>query len=1132
MNRRDTILIADDAEMNRAVLRSIFEEDYKVLEAENGEQALFLMRQYSSRIAVVLLDLDLPVKDGFEVLKQQQTSEALRELPVAVITGQDSMECGLRAFDLAPGVCELLLKPFEPELVQRRVRRMAESNMRRENQESLIQEQAERLRESHSVMIAALSSIIEYRSAETGQHINRIQMFTRVLLEDVAASCPELGLDKGKIAMIAGASALHDIGKIAIPDAILNKPGPLTVEEFEIMKTHTSMGCEMLEQLERIGDPEYLEFARDICRCHHERWDGGGYPAGLAGEDIPVCAQVVGVADCYDALTTDRVYRKAIPPGQAFNMILNGECGVFGPKILESFKNVKAAFEALSRQYSDGAGERGRQRQETPPGQGKKERTPDTLELSQMKYFTLLRQMDATVMEVDFKMGLYHLVYLADRDFELLRSGSLLEESIRNFAGNAVHPSDRAGVLDFVKEGMRGFFEKGSMRTSMSCRVKHSATGRYRRCSITALKVDTGYSGQQRVIMVWKAEPSRGRGGAAKPTAVQGLIGGMLQCCNDSNMTIVQVNDDFKRLLGYHPEQIRLRFRNQYINMICPADRAEAMRQLGSQLKNGRQAEVEYRVAAENGTILWILDKCCLSANGEGEELLTHLLIDVTQSRQAQDELRLTLERHRLILEQTNDVIFEWDIRKDSISISSNWEKKFGFVPMKQDISAHIARASHLHPEDQAECVRLSRRLAENAAYEEREIRIADSSGRYRWCRIRLAAQVDGMGKPFKVVGVLADIDDERGRSNYLKNQAERDVLTGFYNRETGREKVEEYLRGRGADETAAMFLVDVDDFKQVNDRYGHTFGDAVLQEISAQLRDQCADSDIVVRIGGDEFLIFSPGVCGREAAAGRGRLMMEVFERLCSQNIIKFRFSCSIGISLCPSQGADFDLLYRKGRQALYLAKEQGKKSFCLYEEGDGLPSGIAGLASNTRIDSDESPEGMEGELAAGIFEILCGSCGHRSACRGQALGQVLELVGRRTGVSRASVARLSTDGNQLTTVYEWCNEGIRSQKERQKAVPIRDENSAYWDHFNQEGLFYCPDVSAAAGEYCKRMAASGARSTLQCLLKTEGQIWGVLGVDDCFGGRVWTREQVRAVALAARMVSAFLSGLDVPAW
>lgn len=246
------------------------------------------------------------------------------------------------------------MKPFEPHVVRRRVQNVVELNLHKLGQQERIEEQAAKLRESNAVMVDALSSIIEYRSVETGQHIQRIRMFTRVLLEEVARCHPEYGLDARKIDMISSASSMHDIGKIAIPDAILNKPGRLTDEEFEIMKTHSQRGCEMLANLDRMGDQEYLQYAYNICRYHHERWDGRGYPDGLKGDAIPVCAQVVGIADCYDALTTDRVYRGALPAEQAFNMILNGECGSFSPRLLECFKSVQGAFAQLSQEYADG----------------------------------------------------------------------------------------------------------------------------------------------------------------------------------------------------------------------------------------------------------------------------------------------------------------------------------------------------------------------------------------------------------------------------------------------------------------------------------------------------------------------------------------------------------------------------------------------------------------------------------------------------------------------------------------------------------------------------------------------------------------------------------------------------------
>ena len=448
MNRRDTILVADDVEINRAVLRSIFEEDYNVLEAENGEQALFLMRQYRDSIAIVLLDLIMPVRDGYEVMEEWQADPSLRGLPVAVITADDSVESEIRVFDL--GASDIIGKPFEPHLVRRRIQNIVSLSQRHLDQDDCIREQARKLRESNAAVIDALSSIIEYRSAETGQHIKRIQLFTRVLLEDVAANCPDLGLDESRIAMIVSASSLHDIGKIAIPDAILNKPGRLTAEEFEVMKTHAVKGCEILSRLDRMGDRDYLKYASDICLYHHERWDGKGYPRGLKKDRIPMCAQVVGIADCYDALTTDRVYRGAIPPEHAFNMILNGECGAFSPRLLESFKNVRDSFRDLTRRYADRELPQS-ELVETEPLEDHREDGRDAGQLFQAKYLTLLGGADATVMEVDLQTGLYHLEYLSAPVFDPLRSGRRFEDSVRLFAEQSVLPEDRPALITFME---------------------------------------------------------------------------------------------------------------------------------------------------------------------------------------------------------------------------------------------------------------------------------------------------------------------------------------------------------------------------------------------------------------------------------------------------------------------------------------------------------------------------------------------------------------------------------------------------------------------------------------------------------------------------------------------------------
>jgi len=352
MNKRGTILIVDDQELNRALLHGIFEDSYELREAENGEAAMELVHELHGELAAVLLDIVMPKKDGYQVLKEIGAEGYFQEFPVVIITAENSTETELQAFDL--GASEMISKPFAPHVVRRRVQNVIELNLHRLYQDEIIAEQSEEIRRSNESMIDALTSIIEYRSLETGQHIVRIREFTRALLERVAQSSPEYSLDDHKIDLIVSASSMHDIGKVAIPDSILNKPGRLTPAEYEIMKTHSTKGCEMINRIkDHVSDKEYLDYAYNICRYHHERWDGRGYPDGLKEGAIPICAQVVGIADCYDALTNDRVYKKAIPPLEAQRMILRGACGTFSTQLLRDFSDVEGKFFDLSKKYSD-----------------------------------------------------------------------------------------------------------------------------------------------------------------------------------------------------------------------------------------------------------------------------------------------------------------------------------------------------------------------------------------------------------------------------------------------------------------------------------------------------------------------------------------------------------------------------------------------------------------------------------------------------------------------------------------------------------------------------------------------------------------------------------------------------------
>ena len=356
---RNTVLIVDDAEMNRELLCAILEDDYETEQAENGIQALEIMRERQDQIDAVLLDLQMPELDGFGVIDEMREKDWIKSIPVLIISAERAVDVENKCFEL--GVADFIHKPFEPSLVKNRVRNTvdlfayknhleqkveAQTEKLREQNKTLAM-QAERLQETNERIIEVLGTVVECRNLESGEHVKRVKDFTRVLAYQIMEDYPEYGLNETSVDMIAAASALHDVGKIAIPDKVLLKPGRLTDEEFALMKTHTTQGSDLLEQIEGIWDDDYQKTSYEICRHHHERYDGRGYPDGLKGEDIPISAQIVSVADVYDALVCECVYKAAFPKDKAFEMILNGECGTFSPKLMESFKKVKEKFEKL-----------------------------------------------------------------------------------------------------------------------------------------------------------------------------------------------------------------------------------------------------------------------------------------------------------------------------------------------------------------------------------------------------------------------------------------------------------------------------------------------------------------------------------------------------------------------------------------------------------------------------------------------------------------------------------------------------------------------------------------------------------------------------------------------------------------
>lgn len=337
MDNSVTVLIVDDVEINRLILREMFEENYNIIEASGGAEAVSIINN-NQDISVVLLDLVMPEVNGIDVLKVMNKNGKIKNIPVFLITAADDQEILLEAFGL--GAVDVIMKPFISQFLKCRIGNVVELYKYRKKLESIVKEQTKRINDIMHSTVEMLVTAIEFRDCESGEHVKRICVLTEELMTEVSRLYPEYRLPPEEIEKITASAVLHDVGKIAIPDSILNKPGRLTKEEFEIMKQHTVKGCELLSSIPAIMDQEIYSYGYDICRHHHERWDGKGYPDGLKGDEISIWSQVVAVADVYDALTSPRVYKAAFPANKAKDMIFGGECGTFNPKIMKAFANI------------------------------------------------------------------------------------------------------------------------------------------------------------------------------------------------------------------------------------------------------------------------------------------------------------------------------------------------------------------------------------------------------------------------------------------------------------------------------------------------------------------------------------------------------------------------------------------------------------------------------------------------------------------------------------------------------------------------------------------------------------------------------------------------------------------------
>lgn len=490
------------------------------------------------------------------------------------------------------------------------------------------------------------------------------------------------------------------------------------------------------------------------------------------------------------------------------------------------------------------------------------------------------------------------------------------------------------------------------------------------------------------------------------------------------------------------------------------------------------------------------------------------------QFRRDYEALQEKLRHYEFILDRTEHVLFDWDYVSDTVSVSETWQKMRGCPQTGSGIFRALEEGGLFHPEDVPLLLDRIGELKKGSDYEIAQVRILSARGNYQWHRIRAAAIRHPDGRLQKVLGIVLNIDAEKREEQLLQERAEQDPLTKLLNKTAARDRAEEYLsRFRGGAE-CALLIIDLDHFKQINDRFGHLYGDSVLARAAREISRLFRPQDIVARIGGDEFMVLMRGVSDRTLVEERCRRLLENIGSAFpgQKNVL----SCSIGAALAPAHGRTYVELFQKADRALYCAKARGRNTGVIYSEEEVDTGRIHKTMVGGRIDSDEQPDLTVDHIFQYAFRQL-----YASRDVDASISRLLALIGSRINVSRVYVFENSEDNRSCSNTYEWCNTGIRPEIQNLQNVSYETQIPDYERNFDESGIFYCPDIRTLPRNLRDILEPQGIRSILHCAIREEGVFRGYIGFDDCLEYRMWTKGQIRLLKDFSGMLAVFLMQL-----
>ncbi len=478
--------------------------------------------------------------------------------------------------------------------------------------------------------------------------------------------------------------------------------------------------------------------------------------------------------------------------------------------------------------------------------------------------------------------------------------------------------------------------------------------------------------------------------------------------------------------------------------------------------------------------------------------------------------LRISEERYRIVTEQSDSAIFEYNF-DGTVYHSPNWKKKFGYEPVSQDFLTEMVRQEIVYPGDAPLFQDFFNALKQGQTCAKARLRIRTLTGAYIWCSLRASTIQDAQGRAFKVVGKLSDIDRQVRETEQLRSRAQRDPLTGLYNKTTAQMLIDSVLKSADAHAKHALFVIDIDNFKDVNDSLGHLFGDAVLSEIAAKVLGVFRATDVVGRIGGDEFVVFLRDIADDSVLQQKAGELTALFRRSFTGHNMDYKISGSIGVAVYPQDGAHYLELFQKADIALYCAKNRGKDCYQFYDAGieDTRKPLRAGHAE--REQKEQRP--FRDNVSEYIFQIL-----YESRDISTAVHMILDIVGRYFNVSRAYVFESTEDRLHCNNTFEWCNEGVTSEKHSLQHLSYRDDLEDYTSNFGEDGIFYCENIQTLHPKLQDILRPQGIHSLLQCAILNDGRFEGFVGFDECSGSRVWTKGEIEVLTFVSKILSTFL--------